>query len=154
MSFTLIVGVIRGFSCEIISLLCWVVGCWASLHFSMLVSPILESFISAPSKRLAVTFVGLLVITILAGSLLQHWLTTRFKQNYNHTVIMERLGGLFCGLIQGVFVTTIVVLLAGLTSLPTNSWWHESSLLPTFQILAIWLRDHVAPQMANYITYR
>ena len=154
MSFTLIIGVIRGFSCEVISLLCWVMGCWTSLHFSMEISPILESFIFLPSKRLAVTFIGLLVITILAGSLLQHWLTTRFKQTYNHTVVMERLGGLFCGLMQGIVLTTMVVLLAGLSALPTSTWWHDSSLLPSFQILAIWLRDHVAPHMANYITYR
>lgn len=120
----------------------------------MEISPILESFIFLPSKRLAVTFIGLLVITILAGSLLQHWLTTRFKQTYNHTVVMERLGGLFCGLMQGIVLTTMVVLLAGLSALPTSTWWHDSSLLPSFQILAIWLRDHVAPHMANYITYR
>lgn len=151
---TLSVGAMRGFSREVISLLWWVVGFWTSLHFSVSISPMLESFIPAENKRLAITFIALLVLTILAGSLLQNWLTTRFKQTYNHTAIMEHLGGLLCGIMQGVVVITLVVFLAGLTSVPTNSWWYESSLLSYFQLLAIWLHDHVAVQMAQNLIYR
>ena len=151
---TLTIGTMRGFSREVVSLSCWVVGLWTSLHFCVNVALILQPFIFLASKRLAVTFIGLLVTTILSGCVLEHWLTTHFKQTYKHTLIMERLGGLICGTMQGVVVTTIVVLLAGLTSLPTKIWWHDSSLLPSFQFLAVWLRDHVAMQMANAITYR
>ena len=147
------IGTLRGFSREIVSLLCWVIGFWVSLHFSASLSTALQSLISVSNKRLAVTFIGLFVSTILAGSLLQYWLTTRFKQTYNHTAIMERLGGCVAGVVQGIVVTTIIVFLAGLTSVSKNLWWHESSLLPSFQILAIWLRDHVAVQMVN-IVYR
>jgi membrane protein required for colicin V production len=144
---TLSVGTLRGFSREVVSLLCWVVGFWTSLHF--LVSSQLQTLISAPHKRLAVAFTGLFVLTILAESFLQHWLKMRFKQTYTHTAIMERLGGLICGIMQGIVVITIVVFLAGFTKLPHNLWWQESSLLPFFQRFAIWLRDHVAVQMAN-----
>ena len=153
-SVTLIIGTMRGFSREVISLLCWVVGFWASLHFSLSSSVILQSFISAPQKRFAVAFITILISTILVISLLENWLTTRVKQTYNHTAIMERLGGLTCGTMQGVVVTTIIVFLAGFTAVPTNTWWQESSLLPSFQILVIWLRDHVAPQMAHALIFR
>ena len=148
-STTLIVGTLRGFSREVVSLLCWVVGFWTSLHFCVSVSPVLQPFIFAPNKRLAVTFISLLVVTVLFGGVLEQWLTTRFKQTYKHTPIMERLGGLLCGALQGVVVITIIVTLAGLTALPTKLWWRDSSLLPSFQIIAIWLRDHVAIQMTN-----
>jgi membrane protein required for colicin V production len=150
---TMCIGTLRGFSREIVSLLWWVVGFWTSLHFSVSISSSLQSLIFVSNKRLAVTFIGLLVSTVLAGSLLQYWLTTRFKQTYNHSAIMERLGGCAAGIVQGIVVTTIIVFLAGLTSVPKNLWWHESSLLPSFQILALWLRDHVAVQMAN-VVYR
>ncbi len=146
-SVTLSIGTMRGFSREVVSLLWWVVGFWTSLHFSVLVSTVLKPFIYAPNKRFAITFIGLFVSTLLVGSFLQHWLTTRFKQTYNHTAFMERLGGFICGIVQGIVITTIVVFLAGFTKLPHYLWWHESSLLPSFQILAIWLRDHVAVQM-------
>ena len=153
-SVTLIIGTMRGCSREVISLLCWVVGFWASLHFSLSISATLQSFISDHQKRFAIAFITILISTILVCSFLQHWLTNRVKQNYNHTAIMELLGGLTCGIMQGVVITTIVVFLAGLTAVPTNSWWQESSLLPSFQILVIWLRDHVAPQMAHALIFR
>lgn len=153
-SVTLCIGTIRGFSREVLSLLCWILGFWTSLHFSASMSANLQMLILNAHKRLAISFIGLLVTTILAGSFIQHLFTKWFKQTYNHTVFMERLGGLSCGIVQGIVVTTIFVFLAGMTQLPTKSWWQESSLLPSFQTLAIWLRDHVALQMANAITYR
>lgn len=152
-SMTLSIGTMRGFSREVVSLLCWVIGFWVSLHFSVSISTNLQTLIPNASKRLAVTFIGLFVSTVLVGSFVQYWLTTRVKQTYNHTAFMERLGGLTCGIMQGIVVTTIVVFLAGLTKLPTRLWWQESSLLPSFQTLAIWLRDHVALQMANAVIY-
>lgn len=147
----MIIGTLRGFSKEIMALLLWVIGFWVSLHFGGIVCAALQNVISNPKKCFAIIFIGLFVATILAGGLIQKWLLARFKQTYNHTAFMERLGGLLCGTMQGVVITTIVVFLAGLTKLPTNLWWHESSLLPSFQILAIWLRDHVAAQMADVI---
>ena len=152
-SVTMMIGTLRGFSKEIMALLLWVIGFWVSLHFSDNFSATLQNVIPNSKKRFVVTFISLFVATILAGSFLQKLLLTRFKQTYNHTVFMERLGGLICGTMQGFVITSIVVFLAGFTKLPTNSWWHESSLLPSFQILAIWLHNHVAAQMAN-VVYR
>lgn len=147
------IGTLRGFSKEIMVLLLWVIGFWVSLHFSENFSTMLQNCISPSKKRFAVTFISLFVATILVGSFIQNLLLTRFKQTYQHTAFMEGFGGLICGTFQGVLITTIVVFLAGLSSVPTNSWWHESSLLSYFQILAIWLRDHVVAQMAN-VVYR
>lgn len=150
---TMTIGTLRGFSKEIIVLLLWVIGFWVSLHFGENVSTILKNVIPNSKKCFVVTFISLFVATILAGSFIQNLLIARFKQTYQHTAFMEGFGGLICGTFQGVLITTIVVFLTGLSSMPTNSWWHESSLLSYFQILAIWLRDHVATQMAN-VVYR
>ena len=53
-----------------------------------------------------------------------------------------------------MFVVLVLVMLAGLTSLPNDLWWKESKLLPPFQISAIWLRDHIPSGLAEYIHYR
>lgn len=148
LSVTLAIGTLRGFSREVLSLLNWVVGLWVSLHFCTELAPILKTLIPNAQKQLAVTFLSLLVLTMLIGSLMQHFLTTRFKQNYKHTAFMERLGGFFCGIMQGIVMVTIVVFLVNLTAIPYQGWWQESSLLPSFQTLATWLLDHVAVQAA------
>ncbi len=150
---TMIIGTIRGFSKEIIVLLLWVMGFWVSLIFSNFVSTILQPFISISKKRLVVTFISLLMMTILTGSFIQKWLLSRFKQTYTHTAFMERLGGCVAGIMQGIVITTMLVFLAGLTKLPANLWWQESSLLSSFQILVIWLHNHVAAQITN-VVYR
>lgn len=141
----------RGFSREIVTLLCWVISFWVSLHFCVSFSTNLQTLTANIHKRLAISFISLFISTLLAGSVLQQLLTTRIKQTYKHTAFMERLGGGITGIMQGVVITIMIVLLAGLTAMPRQSWWHESSLLPSIQILAIWLRDHVAMQMANAI---
>lgn len=148
LSVTLAIGTLRGFSREVLSLLNWVIGFWVSLHFCTELAPLLKLFISNTQKRLAVTFISLLVLTVLSCALIQYLLITRIKQNYNHTAFMERLGGFFCGIAQGIVMTTMMVFLANLTTIPHQNWWQESSLLPSFQTLATWLRDHVAGQTA------
>jgi membrane protein required for colicin V production len=150
---TATIGTLRGFSKEIMVLLLWVIGFWVSLHFSENVSAIVKNAIPIAKKRFAIVFMSLLVVTILTGSFIQNLLLARFKQTYQHTVFMERLGGCVVGAMQGIVITSIIAFLLGQTSVPQNSWWHESSLLPSFQILAIWLRDHVAEKMAN-VVYR
>jgi membrane protein required for colicin V production len=67
---------------------------------------------------------------------------------------MGRLGGMVLGGVRGAILVTVVVILAGLTPLPKDSWWTESTVLPPFQILAVWLRDHISSDMAKYINYR
>lgn len=146
---TMTIGTMRGFSREVVSLLLWVIGFWVSLHFTMsMLEKNLQTPISTSHKLFAFTFISLLVSTILAGSFLQHLLLSRIKQTYHHTAFMERLGGLLCGTMQGIVITSIVVFLAGFSQLPHKNWWHESSLLPSFQLLTVWLRDNVALKMA------
>ena len=141
----LCVGTLRGFSHEIVSLLCWVVGFWVSLHFSVRVASYLM-FINTENKRFTVAFISLFVITILSGSVLQHVFQKVVKQTYQYGAFIERLGGLVCGATQGVVATTLIVFLVTQTKLPTVLWWQESSLLPSFQFLAVWLRENVATQ--------
>jgi membrane protein required for colicin V production len=53
-----------------------------------------------------------------------------------------------------MFVVLVLVMLAGLTSLPNDPWWKVSKLLPPFQISAIWSRNHIPSGLAEYINYR
>ena len=67
---------------------------------------------------------------------------------------MDRFGGMVFGVFRGMTLVTVIVILAGLTPLPKDSWWMKSTLIPPFQLLAVWLRDHVSLGMAEYIKYR
>ncbi|MDD4905808.1 MAG: CvpA family protein [Methylobacter tundripaludum] len=145
-------GLLRGFTKEVFSLVFWVLAIWVSLMFSREFSGFLESTISHPSARMVASFVALFAITLSLGGLIGFLLSVLAKKT--GLTFMDRFGGMVFGAVRGMIVVTVVVILAGLTPLPKDSWWTESTLLPPFQLLAVWLRDHLSSGMAEYISYR
>ena len=67
---------------------------------------------------------------------------------------MDRFGGMVLGSFRGMVFVTVVVILAGLTPMPKESWWAQSKVIPPFQVLAIWLRDNFSFGLAKNISYR
>ncbi|PPK76507.1 membrane protein required for colicin V production [Methylobacter tundripaludum] len=145
-------GLLRGFTKEVFSLVFWMLAIWVSLMFSREFSGFLESTISPPSVRMVASFVALFAITLSLGGLIGFLLSVLAKKT--GLTFMDRFGGMVFGAVRGMIVVTVVVILAGLTPLPKDSWWTESTLLPPFQLLAVWLRDHLSSGMAEYISYR
>ncbi|MDI1277225.1 CvpA family protein [Methylobacter sp.] len=145
-------GLLRGFTKEVFSLVFWMLAIWVSLMFSREFSGFLESTISHPSARMVASFVALFAITLSLGGLIGFLLSVLAKKT--GLTFMDRFGGMVFGAVRGMIVVTVVVILAGLTPLPKDSWWTESTLLPPFQLLAVWLRDHLSSGMAEYISYR
>jgi len=145
-------GLLRGFTKEVFSLVFWILAIWVSLMFSREFSGFLESTISHPSARMVASFVALFAITLSLGGLIGFLLSVLAKKT--GLTFMDRFGGMVFGGVRGMIVVTVVVILAGLTPLPKDSWWTESTLIPPFQLLAVWLRDHLSSGMAEYISYR
>ncbi|MCK9396945.1 MAG: CvpA family protein [Methylobacter sp.] len=147
-----VIGLLRGFISEFFSLVFWVLAIWVSLRFSREFSGFLESTFSHPPTRMAASFLALFAITLGLGGLIGFLLSV-LTRNTGLT-FMDRFGGMIFGVVRGMVVVTVVVILAGFTPLPKDSWWTESTLIPPFQSLAVWLRDHISSGSAEYINYR
>jgi membrane protein required for colicin V production len=148
-----VIGFSRGFIKEIFSLVFWMLAIWVSLRFSRELSVFLEPTISHRPARVAASFLALFAITLILGGLIRWVLSLLSKKNAGLT-IMDRFGGMVFGVVRGVFLVTVVVILAGLTPLRKDSWWTESTLIPPFQLLAVGLQDHSSSGMAQHISYR
>jgi len=157
-------GLLRGFFKEIFSLVFWILAIWVSLNFSsefcrigfsqiaalpqfLAVAGFPESTIGKPSGRMIASFVALFAITLSLGGLIGFLLSVLAKKT--GLTFMDRFGGMVFGVVRGMIVVTVVVILAGFTPLPKDSWWTESTLIPPFQLLAVWLRDHLSSGMAD-----
>ncbi|MDO9424841.1 MAG: CvpA family protein [Methylobacter sp.] len=149
---SLVIGLLRGFIKEVFSLAFWMLASWVGLNFSPEFSIFMESAISHPSARMVASFVVLLVITLSLGGLIGFLLNIGVKKT--GLTFTGRFGGMVFGVVRGMIVVTVVVILAGLTPLPKDSWWKESTFIPPFQLLATWLRDHFSSGMAETISYR
>ncbi len=149
---SLFIGLIRGFIKEAFSLLTWIIAVWAGLMFSRELSVYFASAISYPSARIALAFAALFFATLIIGAIVAYLLGELVKKT--GLTGSDRFAGMIFGIARGVLVVAILVLLAGLTPLPEDPWWKESKLIPPFQSLALWLRDHMPAGLTDYIQYR
>jgi len=147
-----ILGITRGFVREVFSIAAWVAAIWVGLSFSRELSFYLRTLIEHPAGRMAAAFAGLVVITLIVGGLVGFLV----QQIINKTGLTgsDRLAGLVFGIARGMVVVAMLVLLAGLTPLPNDSWWRESTLIAPFQSLALWLRDQAPAGVAGFVAYR
>lgn len=148
---SLFIGLLRGLIKEAFSLVIWILAIWIGLTFSREFSVFLESMISYPSARIASAFAILFVITLILGGLISFLLNELVKKT--GLTGTDRFLGMIFGIGRGLVVVAIIIMLAGLTPLPEDSWWKESVLIPPFQTLAVWLRDHIPSGLASYVNY-
>lgn len=149
---SLIIGLFRGLIREAFALVTWGLAAWIGFTFSSPFSSLLESSIDIPSARIATAFVLLFILTLIVGAIINKLLSALIsKTGLTGT---DRLAGLLFGVARGVLLVIILVMLAGLTPMPESSWWHESQLLPHFQVLASWLSTHMPDGIADYLNFQ
>lgn len=140
-------SLMRGFVREALSLAGWVAAFWVALSFAQDFADLLLMGISAPSLRVVVSFTILFVVTLVIAALLNRLagqLVT--KTGLSGT---DRMIGMIFGIARGVVVVSVLVLLAGMTTMPQDPWWQQSVLVDVFHKLALWLRYTVAPELAG-----
>ena len=141
----------RGFVREALSLASWIVALWVAMLFFHDLSNWLARWIDTPSISDVVAFTILFVSTVVLGGLV-NLLAGQLVAKTGLTATDRALGMVF-GIARGVVIVAVLVLLAGLTTLPQDPWWSESVLLRHFQDLALWLRSFLPPDVAGNIHY-
>jgi membrane protein required for colicin V production len=130
---SVLVGLLRGVTREIVSLAGWVLGLVLAFFFADQVGATLP--VEPPELRTVIGAVlilaGVLVLAALLGAVLRALLAA-----VKLSALDRLLGGLF-GLARAALVLGVAVLLASGTPVPKAGWWKESLLLP-------WLEAGVA----------
>ena len=153
----ILLGMVRGGRKEILCLISWLVAMAVAWNFAADLSNLLPASIPyIPIKqipiKLAAAFVIMLVITRLFTSFIFFLISQRSKTN--KLSFLNQLSGMLVGIFRGVVIVAIAILMGGLTTLPKDSWWRESQLIPPFEFSVIWLKDHIPTGMAKYIHFR
>ncbi len=143
-------GLIRGFRVEVYATFVWLVGVLAGLFFSKEFALFLNDYISQPVLKIAIAFVSLLGITLMLGNLIGYLL----GEALTRTDILGRLVGVLMGAVRGLLIISLLVMLAGLSSLPSEAWWHEAQLIAPFQKIVLRVRDQLPTDLSRYINYQ
>ncbi|PCI20516.1 MAG: colicin V production CvpA [Piscirickettsiaceae bacterium] len=146
-----IIGLFRGLVKEAFSLGTWLVSIWVAINYSQAFSIYFNDYIDVPSVRIAVAFICLLLLTLILGGMLSYLLSQIVdKTGLTGT---DRFAGFLFGVGRGVVVMSVLILLAGLTPLPQDPWWTESTLIGPFQELSVWLRSQIPEGITEYLSY-
>lgn len=141
-----LLSLIRGFIKEALSLVTWIAAFWVSLAFTDRAADLLANWVSLPSARAALAFAGLFVTVLLLGGLVNYLIGQLVRKTGLSGT--DRMLGMVFGVVRGAMVVAVLVLLAGLTAVPQDPWWQDSTLLPHFERIALWLRDFLPPDVA------
>lgn len=148
---SVLVSLWRGFMREAIALAAWVIAFFVALNFSDRVAGHLVEYISVPSVRQAAGFGLAFVGTLFVGGVVN--LVVGQIVDSTGLGATDRLLGVVFGVLRGVLIVAILVLLAGMTPVVNDPWWHQSQFLPHFQALALQLRALLPPGVADAVHF-
>ena len=136
-----IVGALRGFLREAVSLGTWIVGLFVAWHFSDLIEPHLGGLLGDSQVRPWAARIIILVLVLLLGAALGALLAHVVRLSIFSG--MDRLLGFAFGLLRGFLVLGVFVILGQLLRLSGESWWRSSLLIPYGESVANGLRSLV-----------
>lgn len=136
-----IIGLLRGFIREAVSVVFWVLAIWAAWKLGPVVEPHLGGLLSDPNIA---PWVGRLVILVLV--LLVGWIVGMLLSYFTSRVglgPMDRVIGLLFGLVRGMVLVGLLIIGGELLHMNHEDWWNRSKLVPYGETVGDWLRAMV-----------
>ena len=141
------IGALRGMLREFLSLAVWIVAIGSGWLFADTVGSWFEILQDAELRRL-LAFLAIVLTMLGALSIMAFVLRTLLPRP--DPGLANRGVGAVLGAVRGAAVVVVMVLLAGLTSLPKKADWRDAYLVGVFQPVASkileWLPSSVARQ--------
>jgi len=148
---SILLSIIRGLVREALALLAWAVGFIAASLLAADLAALLPPEIPGEQLRLLAGFAGVFLGVMLLMSLLAIFVSKLVK-SAGFAAEDRVLGGVF-GLVRGVLVVMVLVLLAGLTSLPRQPVWRDAVLSHPLETVAGQVKGWLPERFAQRITY-
>jgi membrane protein required for colicin V production len=144
-----LLGFLRGGAKEIVGFGGWIRGFVFAFFFAALVSPLLANLIVGDKTRWFAAFAALFLLERLASYALSLVLTELVKAA--HLEGLNKLIGLFLGLIRGTALILLATVLCMTTLIPTTKSWKTSKFAPIAERLAITLTPFFAKDLPPFI---
>ncbi len=151
LALSVLIGVVRGLVVEVMSLVSWVAAVAAAVFFGPVVGEWFSTSIALPSARVALGYSIVFVVALLVGGVAIYMLRKIVKSTGLSGT--DRMLGLVFGMARGLVVVVALVLLAGLTPFPRDTWWQDSRALPAFEQMATTAAAWLPDQLRRYIDF-
>ena len=148
---SVLLSVIRGLVREVLALAAWMVAFLTANLLAGEAASWLPESIPGEELRLLAGFLCVFVTVLIAMSVLAILVSKLVKSA--GLGLEDRLLGSVFGLARGLLVVMVVVLLAGLTSLPRQAVWRNAVLSDPLQAFAGQVKTWLPADLAQRITY-
>jgi membrane protein required for colicin V production len=143
---SILIGIIRGLIKESISLITWVVAITLAVLFASPFSQYM-TFTKMAFLQTLSAFLIIFVGSVFIGAIF-NFIIGSFVRKTPFSFADRILGAIF-GFLRGILFVGILILLGGLTPLPTTPWWQKSYVISKFQVFAIWLKERLPEENAK-----
>ncbi len=148
---SIVLSIIRGLVRETLSIAGWIVafiiaGAYAS-HFE----PFIPAEIVGETLRLSIAFVLAFLSVLLMTALITMLLTTLIK-GIGLGFIDRLLGSIF-GFLRALIIVTLIVLIAGLTTIPNQIFWQQAILSRPLEAIATQVLPWLPEDLSKRISY-
>ena len=145
--FALARGIIR----EVLALATWVLGFVLAIAYSDTLSGLFSWVDIAPVGRHALAFLLILIVVMIAGAILARSLAGVIR-----TIglgFVDRMLGAIFGVARGLIVMVAFALVAGVTTLPKQDWWQNSTLGPPLADAALALKSYLPKAWSDRLDF-
>lgn len=135
---SIVVGLMRGFVKEAISIAALLIAIWASLYFGPAVGDVSSSWLS--SEELQMWFGRILVFTIIlsVGGLLSWGISKLVRMSVLSG--MDRFLGSLFGIVRGILLLAVFIIGGQFAGFDNDDWWLHSRLIPHVEVVADWIK--------------
>lgn len=147
------IGVIRGAVREILYLMGWVVAFVASASLGPTLGDwVLPDLVSDALMRTLAGYVLTFLVALVAMAALAG-LASKLVHKVGLGGVDRMLGAVF-GTSRGLLIVLLLVMLAGLTRLPSHPTWRESFAAPWLELAVLAMKPLLPESFAERINYR
>ncbi len=132
---SLLIGFLRGFVAEMLSLIGWIIGIWLGLIYYHDLANILAPMIEIASVREICAFVIVLGVILICSHFINYLLSYWVEKL--SLISINRFFGTCLGLVRGILFTILSVLLIESTPINKYAIWQQSLLIPVFHPAAL-----------------
>lgn len=149
---SVVFGLWRGMIGEVLALAAWVVAFLVARVWADSLAVAFAGTIAQPGMRLVAAYVAIFIGVLLVFAIGRRLLSMLVRAV--GLGVLDRLLGASFGVLRGLVVVLLVVMLAGLTPLPTAAWWREAVLAPPLETAVIAAKPWLPQELAKRIKYR
>lgn len=146
---SLLAGLMRGLTHQVISLLFLIIAYFASKHFAGAFTGSSENEMIGSAYYL-LSFAGIFIVVVLLGMVI-NFIISRLV-NATPLVFVNKLLGTFFGFFKGCLIGMVLVYVAQYTPIEGGAAWQASTLIPRYQsfnnALSEFLGDNINTQQS------